>query len=445
MDIRRTFATPTKNSYASDYIKNKKSKVIFSGTSNLASTIVQQGGAFPLVTSLGHLKPYQGTFGFSSTTQTPGAPPSSYCLNQARSYNDLLEITKGKYLLTPPNATTTTVTQLSDINFSTQLFCGTLYQKGNTGVNESIIFNNSLSGGVAGPTGASNKIIYNPATTANQWIKVDPSYNLLNNGSSCESDGSNVLTDVTIRRNIRAQRKLDRYLNLDVQGFKYPVKFSLEYNPDDCINSNNDLQHVDNDLSFTTSTINKTIIDPSFTIANFIYTNSTAPITYTSSDLAVATVSETTITLIALGTTTITASQPASNDGIYPLGMATTQLVVSLVTPKISNFTVASRNFGTESFTLTPPTSPSLGGAFTYTSSNPVVATITGNVVTIVNAGSTTITTTQAAAGNYTSGTIATTFIVNPIAPTFALFRMNSPLSDSNTPSRIRDSPSGGR
>ena len=134
MDIRRTFATPTKNSYASDYIKNKKSKVIFSGTSNLASTIVQQGGAFPLVTSLGHLKPYQGTFGFSSTTQTPGAPPSSYCLNQARSYNDLLEITKGKYLLTPPNATTTTVTQLSDINFSTQLFCGTLYQKGNTGV-----------------------------------------------------------------------------------------------------------------------------------------------------------------------------------------------------------------------------------------------------------------------------------------------------------------------
>ena len=146
-----------------------------------------------------------------------------------------------------------------------------------------------------------------------------------------------------------------------------------------------------------------------------------------------------------MGTTTITASQPASNDGIYPLGMATTQLVVSLVTPKISNFTVASRNFGTESFTLTPPTSPSLGGAFTYTSSNPVVATITGNVVTIVNAGSTTITTTQAAAGNYTSGTIATTFVVNPIAPTFALFRMNSPLSDSNTPSRIRDSPSGGR
>ena len=144
MDIRRTFTTPTKNSYASDYIKNKKSKVIFSGTSDLANTIVEQGGAFPLVTPSGHLKPYQGTFGFSSSTQTQGALPSTYCLNTARSYSDLLNITKGKYLLTPPNATTTIVTQIDDINFSTQLFCGPLYEKGKTGVAQSIIFNNSI-------------------------------------------------------------------------------------------------------------------------------------------------------------------------------------------------------------------------------------------------------------------------------------------------------------
>ena len=242
MDIRRTFTTPTKNSYASDYIKNKRSKVLFSGTSNLANTIVEQGGMFPLVTSSGHLKPYQGTFGFSSATQTSGAPPSSYCLNQARSYHDLLDITRGKYLLTPPNATTTIIQQLSDINFSTQLFCGSLYQNGNTGVAQSIIFNNSISGGATGPTGASNKIIYNPATTANQWIKVDPSYNLLNNGNSCESENNSVLNNATVRTNIQAQRKLDRYLNLDVQGFKYPVKFSMYYRPSDCINSNNDLQ-----------------------------------------------------------------------------------------------------------------------------------------------------------------------------------------------------------
>jgi hypothetical protein len=72
MDRRRTFVTPTKNTFASDYINNKRSKIKFSGTSNLANTVVQQGGRFPLVTPSGYLKPYQGTYTFSSSTQTQG-------------------------------------------------------------------------------------------------------------------------------------------------------------------------------------------------------------------------------------------------------------------------------------------------------------------------------------------------------------------------------------
>jgi surface protein len=334
MDIRRTFTTPTKNSYASDYIKNKKSKVIFSGTSDLANTIVEQGGAFPLVTPSGHLKPYQGTFGFSSSTQTQGALPSTYCLNTARSYSDLLNITKGKYLLTPPNATTTIVTQIDDINFSTQLFCGNLYEKGKTGVAQSIIFNNSISGGATGATGATNKIIYNPTTTANQWIKVDPSFNMLHNGSSCQSEKSNVLTDVVIRSNINAQRKLDRYLNLDVQGFKFPVKFSLDYTANNCINSNNDIQPVNNELSFISPFIVKSTTDASFSITSFVTFNSPVPIVYSSSNLAVARILGTTVTIVGVvGSTTITATQLASANGIYPAGVATTLLgVVNIVT-----------------------------------------------------------------------------------------------------------------
>ena len=335
MDSRRVFKTPTNNSYASDYIKNKKSKVIFSGTSNLASTIVEQGGAFPLVTPSGQLKPYQGTFGFSSATPTQGAPPSTYCLNTAHSYSDLLNITKGKYLLTPPNLTTTTITQLNDVNFSPQLFCGNLYEKGKTGVNEIIIFNSSVTGvtGATGATGAVNKIIYNTATTANQWIKVDPSYNMLHNGSSCQSDKSNVLTDVKIRPNINAQRKLDRYLNLDVQGFKFPVKFSLNYEPEDCINANNDIQTVNNELSFKYSIIAKAVTSAPFSISSYVTFNSPVPITYSSSNPAVATVLGTTVTIVALGSTTITATQLESANGIYPAGVATTLLeVVNIVT-----------------------------------------------------------------------------------------------------------------
>jgi hypothetical protein len=239
MDRRRTFMTSSKNTYASDYINNKRSKVKYAGTTNLANNVAQQGGVLPLRTPSGYLKPYQGTYGFSSATSTQGAPPSAYCLNQARSYNDLLDITKGKYLLTPPNPTTSCI-DLNQLNSSPQLYSGTLYQNNYVGVSETVIFNN----GVTGPTGAVNQIIYSPLTSANQWINVDPSYNLFYNKTACLiSDSRKILDTVTVRQNGAAQRQVDRILNLNLlSGFSYPSKFSLNYNPPDCINSNNDLQ-----------------------------------------------------------------------------------------------------------------------------------------------------------------------------------------------------------
>lgn len=245
MDRKRTFITPRKNTFASDYINSKRAKVMFSGTSDLANTMIQQGGRLPVVGRSGYLKPYQGTYGFSSSTATQGAAPSSYCLNQARSYRDLLDITKGKYLLTPPNPRNTVI-NINDVNFSADLFCGVLYKKGITGVvGESVIFNNALTGGATGPTGASNKIIYDPSTTANQWINVDPSFNLFYSKDEClVLHDRSILSDVIMRDNAEAQKTVDRYLNIDVQGFMYPTKFSLKYNPKDCINSNNDLQQL---------------------------------------------------------------------------------------------------------------------------------------------------------------------------------------------------------
>jgi hypothetical protein len=71
--------------------------------------------------------------------------------------------------------------------------------------------------------------------------------------------------------------------------------------------------------------------------------------------------------------------------------------------------------FGDEPFVITPPTSNS-NGTFSYESSNQSVATISGNTVTIVGAGSTTITATQAATDNYSSGSISATFVVEPFA-----------------------------
>ena len=85
--------------------------------------------------------------------------------------------------------------------------------------------------------------------------------------------------------------------------------------------------------------------------------------------------------------------------------------------PTITNFTVPNKVIGDAAFTLTAPTSNSTG-AFTYASSNTAVATINGNTVTIVGAGSTIITATQAAAGAYGSGVITANFVVNASAAT---------------------------
>ena len=86
------------------------------------------------------------------------------------------------------------------------------------------------------------------------------------------------------------------------------------------------------------------------------------------------------------------------------------------VAPTLSNFSVPAKVTGNADFAITPPTSNS-SGAFTYTSSNTSVATISGNTIHIVGIGTTTITATQAAAGSYSQGTITASFVVTaPLA-----------------------------
>ncbi len=99
-------------------------------------------------------------------------------------------------------------------------------------------------------------------------------------------------------------------------------------------------------------------------------------------------------------------------DNMYFYRPATTQ------PPTLSAFTVSAQLVGAAPFTLTAPTSNS-AGAFTYTSSNTNVATVSGDTVTIVGAGTSTITANQAANGSYGTGSITATLSVTPpAAPT---------------------------
>ncbi|MBL8324236.1 MAG: Ig-like domain-containing protein [Rubrivivax sp.] len=145
--------------------------------------------------------------------------------------------------------------------------------------------------------------------------------------------------------------------------------------------------------------------------------NSAGAFSYTSSNTAVATVSGNTVTLHAAGSTNITATQAAQ--GNYGSAMTTATLTVSAQAPTLGSFSVAGKTFGDANFTLTAPTSNS-AGAFSFSSSDTAVATVSGNTVTIVGAGSATLTATQAADGNYAAGSTTATLTVAKATPTIA-------------------------
>ncbi|MFN3756651.1 MAG: choice-of-anchor Q domain-containing protein, partial [Flavobacterium sp.] len=87
--------------------------------------------------------------------------------------------------------------------------------------------------------------------------------------------------------------------------------------------------------------------------------------------------------------------------------------------PTITGFSVPSQALGADPFELTAPTSNS-SGAFSYTSSNPAVATVSGSTVTVVGIGTSIITATQEAVpGEFSEGsTTATLTVTPPAAPT---------------------------
>ncbi len=95
---------------------------------------------------------------------------------------------------------------------------------------------------------------------------------------------------------------------------------------------------------------------------------------------------------------------------VYFYRAATTQ------PPTLGTFTVPAKNVGDAAFALTPPTSNS-SGAWSYSSSNTNVATISGDILTIVGGGTSTITATQAANGGFGPGSATATFTASYPAP----------------------------
>ena len=165
---------------------------------------------------------------------------------------------------------------------------------------------------------------------------------------------------------------------------------------------------------------NITLMKDSVAYVAMIAPTSTSPgaWTFSSSNTAVATVSGSSLTPVGLGTSVITATQAHSgNFGSIKTSMT---LTVQAAIPTVGAFPSVSATFtptSTKTLTLTAPTSNSTG-AWSYASSDSTVATIQGAVVTFLKPGTSTITATQSASGNYGTSTPLTMVLTIVGVPT---------------------------
>jgi hypothetical protein len=158
--------------------------------------------------------------------------------------------------------------------------------------------------------------------------------------------------------------------------------------------------------------------------------NSISPFVYTSSNQAVVKIAKDVVSIIGSGTATITATQAATKS--FGPKTVTGSIQVNPRVIFLSNFFIPRRIVGTAPFTIVPPTTNS-NGLLTYTSSNAEVATIVGNVITVVGLGSSTITASQASTANITAGTISTTLHVNlPTPQVGSMLITNKSLTNSS-------------
>ncbi len=126
--------------------------------------------------------------------------------------------------------------------------------------------------------------------------------------------------------------------------------------------------------------------------------NSGLQVLYASSNPAVATVVGNNIHIVGPGATTITASQPGDNN-YNPAIPVLQPLTVNKANQTITFGALAAKTYGDSDFALGASVSSTL--TVTYNSSNPAVATVVGNTIHIVGAGTTTITASQSGDSNY--------------------------------------------
>ena len=151
---------------------------------------------------------------------------------------------------------------------------------------------------------------------------------------------------------------------------------------------------------------------------------------FATGDPAIASLSGNILTLLDGGNVTITARQ--SNTLNWNAAFATMTLTVVAIPAVLGTFgSITIQKDSVASLTLTKPTSTS-PGAWTFSSSNPNIATISGTTLTPVGIGTSIITASQAHIGNFASAKISMTLTVQGVIPTVGtLANLKTPLTET--------------
>ncbi len=137
--------------------------------------------------------------------------------------------------------------------------------------------------------------------------------------------------------------------------------------------------------------------------------NSGGAFSYSTEDTDIITIENNTVTMKGVGTAMITATQAA--DGIYGANSTTANFTITNVTTAPITFNHIDKYFSLNG-TFTISASSNSGGAFSYSTQNTNIITISGSTVTMKGVGSGTITATQAAYGIYGANSTTANFTI---------------------------------
>lgn len=192
-------------------------------------------------------------------------------------------------------------------------------------------------------------------------------------------------------------------------------------------------------ISFSDET--KTFGDPNFTVT--ATSNQLGiPITYSIADTSIATidVSSGEITILKSGTTIVTASQ---NDGLCKSGSSNMTLTINQQNVNIDANDIV-LTYGDPPYTMSA-TSSVTDRNFTYTISDGTIGSITGDVLSVLKAGTTSITVSQPSNDLYSPVSKVISLIVNKATPTLDFPEIIINYTDSNFTPTLTTSSTGDR